>query len=408
MQPAPTVMGIAARRVWAAGAVAISAMFLLCGYEFVRSVSQSLFVQAYGAKSLPAVMALSPVGVLLMIYGYGRILSVAGSKRAILLTCLLAGLAILACHAAIRSGSRAATAVLYVLREAYIVLLVEQIWSFINSTVSVGEGRRLNGPVCGIASLGAIAGGLLVRRYAVALGSNDLLLFAAASLVPTGLTAALAYHLGGEPQPSADEAGGRLGHLGLRVLLRNATLRRLALLIALTQVVSTAVDLQFNRLVAVAIPGVDARTSWLGGFYGSMNGFSALFQFIVAPLLLRYASLRTVHLAVPAVHVGTCLLALAFPLLRTASAALMCFKVLDYSVFRAAKELLYIPLSYDARYRSKEIIDAFGYRFAKGVTSLGFMFAGAVNPVAYPVVALAALAGWIPTVRSLTRPRVGE
>jgi ATP:ADP antiporter, AAA family len=408
MRPAATIMGIEARRVWAAGAVAMSAMFLLCGYEFVRSVSQSLFVKAYGAESLPAVMALGPVGVLLMIYGYGRILSVTGAKRAILLSSLLTGLAILVCHAAIRGGSRAATAILYVLREAYIVLLVEQIWAFINSTVSVGEGRRLNGPVCGIASLGAIAGGLLVRRYAVALGSNDLLLFAALSLAPTGLMAALAYQLGGEPQPSEEEAGGRLGHLGLRVLLRNPTLRRLALLVALTQVVSTAVDLQFNRLVAAAIPGADERTAWLGGFYGALNGFSALFQFVVAPLLLRFASLRAVHLAVPAVHLGTCALALAFPLLLTASAALMCFKVLDYSVFRAAKELLYIPLSYDARYRAKEIIDAFGYRFAKGVTSLGFMFAGAVSPAAYPVVALAALLGWIPVVRGLTRPRAVE
>ena len=403
------LFGIPLRRIAAAAAIAFSASFLLCGYEFMRSVSQSLFIQAYGAGRLPVVMTLGPVGTLLMIYGYGRLLSLAGPKRTVILTSLLTGLAILACHAAIGSGSRMATGVVYVLREAYVVLLVEQVWSFINSTVSDGEGRRLNGPICGIASLGAIAGGYMVRQFAVAVGSNNLLVFAAFSLIPTGLLAALAYHFGGEPRAAETEAGGRQGHLGIRVLLRNPVLRRLALLIALTQVVSTAVDLQLNRLVASAIPLVDERTRWFGGFYATLNAFSAAFQFVVAPVLLRYASLRAVHLAIPAVHVGTCALALSFPTVLTVSAAYLCFKVLDYSVFRAAKELVYIPLSFDARYRSKEIIDAFGYRFAKGVASAGFAaaaLAGAVPLAIYPMVALAALAGWLPLAVGLTKEKV--
>ena len=54
----------------------------------------------------------------------------------------------------------------------------------------------------------------------------------------------------------------------------------------------------------------------------------------------------------------------------SAGLAYMAFKVIDYSVFRAAKELLYIPLSFDRRYRAKELIDVFGYRFGKGGMSL--------------------------------------
>lgn len=54
-------MGVRRDRVDAAAAIAVSAAFLLCGYEFVRSVSSSLFIHAYGAKNLPIVMALGPV-----------------------------------------------------------------------------------------------------------------------------------------------------------------------------------------------------------------------------------------------------------------------------------------------------------------------------------------------------------
>jgi AAA family ATP:ADP antiporter len=386
--------------------MAVAALFLLCGYEFIRSTSQSLFIGAYGARRLPIVMAMAPVFTLLIVYGYGRLLSRSGPRRALLLTCLLSAAVILGCQAAIQAGLRSATGVLYVFREAYIVLLIEQIWSFLNSTLPTAEGRKLNGPVCGIASLGAIAGGLLVHGFAVQLGSANLLMGAALSLIPTALAALLAYRIGGEPAPLPEEAGGRHGHLGLRLLAHSATLRRLAILIALTQVVAAVLDLQLSRQVELTITLTDERTRWFGGFYANLNVWSAAFQFVLAPLLLHYASLRLVHAAIPLVHVSTCLLALARPSLATAGAAYLAFKTLDYSLFRAAKELIYVPLSFDARYRAKEIIDAFVYRLAKGGASGALAVVGStvLVPLAgYPLIALVALAGWLPLAFLVTR-----
>ena len=393
-----TVYGMPADRLVAALAIALSASFLLCGYEFVRSVSQSLYIKAYSASQLPVVMTLAPVGTLLIIWGYGRLLSLVGARRAIILTSLLSGAVIFGCGEAIRAGSRVATGVLYVTREAYIVLLIEQVWAFINSTLVAFEGRKLNGPICGVASLGAIAGGLLVHGLAVRLGSVNLLVFAALSLVPTGLLAAWAYGVAGEPQPAPDEAGGRHGHLGLRELFHSRLLRNLAVLIMITQAVSALLDLQLSRVVEQVLPATDERTRWFGGFYAGLNGFSALFQFVGAPLLLSAVPLRAMHVGMPLVHIVLCAACLLHPGLWAAAVAYMTFKAFDYSVFRAAKELIYVPLSYDARYRAKELIDAFGYRFAKGAMSGALALAGrfAVLPVAVlPALALAALAGWV-------------
>ncbi len=402
-----SLAGIPRERLAAAALIAAAAATLLGGYEFIRSVSQSLFIGAYGSRNLPFVMALAPVGTLLMIYGYGRLLSRLGAQRAILLTCLFAALAILACHAAIRAGSKPATGVLYVLREAYIVVMVEQIWSFINSTLRAGESRKLNGAICGIASLGAIGGGWLVHLLATRLGSANLLILAAASFAPTGLCAACAYRRGGEPLPAPDEAGGRRGHLGARLLFRQRTLFCLALLIVATQVVSTVLDLQLSRFVEQALPDPDRRTHWFGGFYAGLNTGAAVFQFIVTPLLLHFAAPRRVHLGLPLIHLLACLAALLAPSLFTAALAYFVFKVLDYSVFRAAKELLYIPLSFDARYRSKELIDAFGYRLAKGGAA-GVLAAagrgGALPLASYPAIAILALLGWLALALRLTSP----
>ena len=410
-QQPPSESGRAARLL-AAVSIALSAAFLLAGYEFLRSASQSLYIGAYGAKNLPVAMALAPVGTLLFIWGYGWLLSVAGAARATVLTCLAAAAAMVACHAAMTAGSRLAVGLLYVLRESYIVLLVEQIWAFINSTLREREGRRLNGPICGVASLGAIGGGLAVQAWVRSVGSVNLVLFGALSLLPTALGAMAAYRAAGEPEPAPDEAHGRQGHLGLRVLWRDPLLRVLALVVIASQVVSTVFDLQLSRFVETALPVADERTRWFGSFYVGLNVGSALFLFVVAPLLLAVAPLRLVHTVIPLTHVTLAVTALVCPSLRSAAAALAVFKVLDYSVFRAAKELLYVPLSFDARYRAKALIDAFGYRFAKGGASAILAVAGRV--AAIPVAALAAVAAlasgvWLALVPGLRRrPHAGS
>ena len=392
----------------AAAAIGVSAAFLLAGYEFLRSASQSLYIGAYGASRLPVVMALAPVGTLLFIWGYGWLLSLAGARRAMVMTCLAAAAGIVACHAAIANGHRLAVALLYVLREGYIVLLVEQVWSFINSTVRTEEGEKLNGPICGIASLGAIGGGLMVKAWATTAGTVNLPLFAALSLVPTAILALIAYRCGGEPQPSAQEAHGRQGQLGFRLLFQNPLLRGLALVVICSQIVSTVLDLQLSYFVERFFSGQDERTRWFGGYYAALNGGSAVFQFVVTPLLLSFAPLRLIHLTVPAVHATLAALAWLFPSLRAASTALAAFKILDYSVFRGAKELLYVPLSFDARYRAKELIDAFGYRFAKGSASAALAVIGRflVVPVsAFAASSLTISICWFASVSLLFRPR---
>jgi len=45
-------------------------------------------------------------------------------------------------------------------------------------------------------------------------------------------------------------------------------------------------------------------------------------------------------------------------------------KSLTYSIFRSAKEILYIPLSYMEKYKGKSFIDMFIYRFSKAAIAL--------------------------------------
>lgn len=354
------------RIIFAALSISVAASFLLCGYEFIRAVSDSLFIEVYTAKNLSRAMVAVPPSVLLILYIYGRLLSWIGATRTLAVTSVLSGALILGCYIALLREIGFAAAIIYVFREAYIVIIIEQFWSFVNSTLTSKQAKIINGPFCAVASVGSVVGGMLVARWAEALGSEKLLLFAAGSLIPAAIFGIIAYTLAGEPQPTVAEEGGRRGHLGLKTFFSSKYLVFIGLLILSTQVISTVLELRFKGLVETEIPVTDTRTAYFGSFYAMLGAISAIMQLIVVPIALRFVSLKIIHIGIPIVHLFNGLVLTLKPSLRTSARAFLTFKALDYSLFRAAKELFYMPLSYDEKYRAKQIIDSFGYRFAKG------------------------------------------
>ena len=296
------------------------------------------------------------------------------------------------------------------LREAYIVLLIEQYWSFINSTLKSDQAKKINGPICGIASIGAIGGGMFVGRVSGWLSTEHLLLFAAFSLLPAASLSLLAHKLGGEPIPSSPDRQKGQGALALNLFRRNRTVLYIAMLVTLTQVIATVLELRFSGMLETAIPLMDKRTAYLGNFYAILNGAAFAFQFVVTPILLRYLPLRYVHFAIPILHLTTCIILFFHPSLLAGAGAYILFKALDYSVFRTGKEILYIPLPFDARYRAKEVIDAFIYRASKGITSgliasAAILF-GRLPGATYSAIAIVSATAWIYFAHLLTRNRI--
>ena len=189
-------------------------------------------------------------------------------------------------------GSCACDAFIYIFREAYIVLIIEQYWSLVNSTLSSNQARRINGPFCGIASLGAI--GRWASREAI--GRDDGFRVAASlcrrALFPAAVCSGFAYALAGEPKPSEEEAGGKKGHIGVELFLKSRYLVLIGLLILTTQTVSTVLDLRFNVLVEIERVNPDERTAFYGSFYAVLNTAALLLQFIAVPLILRFVHCR--------------------------------------------------------------------------------------------------------------------
>ena len=392
--------------LFAAFAISAAASFLLFGYEFIRAVSESLFIAAYTAENLPRVMAAVLPGLLLLLYIYGRLLSWLGATRTLAITSVLSGVLILGTYIALLNGIDFAAAIIYVFREAYIVIVLEQFWSFVNSTLTTKQAKTINGPFCAIASVGSVVGGLLVNRWAETLGSETLLLFTTASLIPAAIFGVIAYNLAGEPKPAVAEEGGRRGHLGVKTLFSSRYLVFIGLLILSTQVISTVLVIRFDGLVEKEILNTDTMTAYFGKFYAGLAAIAAVLQLIVVPIALRFVSIRIIHIGIPIVHLVNGLILTLTPSLRAGSRAFLMFKALDYSLFRAGKELFYMPLSYDERYRAKQIIDSFLYRSGKSGSASVIALIGVVVKTipgaVYSIAAMVASCIWGGLILNLT------
>ena len=367
--------------------MAVSAACLMSSYEFVRNTSNTLVKVEYGLTSLALIYAIMPLGVLALLFIYNKLLSYFGPQKTITISIIGSSLVILLCYFLHTMGIKASVVALMIFREAYIVLIVEQMWSFISSIVTLRKAKVFYSIVLSISTLGSVLGGWGVYYLAESLGTSTLLTVAALGLFPTALLAHLAYSNSTcIKTENKSQKTSTNNNLGASLFIKQPVLTGTLIIVITSQVYSTLVELAFQSSLHINIPDADAQTSASGLFFGYLSLTALLGQVFVAPLMLSKLPLYVIHFCIPGIH----FMALIFLLIRddlySAGLVFILFKSLDYSVFRAAKEILYLPLSFDARFRTKSLIDVFGYRASKGATSIGlslFQFKQGVLPVSF-------------------------
>jgi AAA family ATP:ADP antiporter len=239
------------------------------------------------------------------------------------------------------------------------VVLAEQFWSLANGTYRSEEGRRWYGFVGTGGLLGGVVGGLLAAfliRY-TPLQTPDLMLVAAALVcMVMGLTWAMERwgllqrtgETGSDPTVAMSAGGWRL-IAGSRYLMLIAA----ALLLA--QMISPLVEYQFLHIIEATYPEREARTAALSLFFSVMGAVSIAVNLVLTPLILNFMGVLSGLLVQP---------------LALAAVMKICDRGLSYSINRAAKELLYIPVEPMVMYQAKAWIDMFGYRLFKALGAL--------------------------------------
>ncbi len=160
------------------------------------------------------------------------------------------------------------------------------------------------------------------------------------------------------------------GDGGWRAILHHRYLVLIAALLLLAQMVEPLVEYQFMKVVESSILEREARTAYLGEFFSVLSGVAIAINLLITPLVHRWLGAVGGLLAQPtAVMLGS-LYYMSNATLAAGAFLKIADRGLSYSINRASKELLYVPIEPLLIFQAKAWIDMFGYRLFKVLGSI--------------------------------------
>jgi AAA family ATP:ADP antiporter len=343
---------------------------IILAYYLVKPASRSLFLEYADAAQLPYVWTASAALLLAMMPFYQRILRRFSRVNIVIGTCLLIVTLLVVFRLWMQMPGVEVAVGFYILVDIFSVVLVEQFWSLTNSVYRSAEGRRWYGLIASGGLLGGLIGGLVAGWLlkATPVTTADLLLVAAGIIaLMIALTLLLARHgLYHEHRQHAQlDSGAVTVGEGWRALHGNRYLALIALMLLLSQMAEPIVEYQFMHLVEEAYPEREARTAYLSNFLSVLSGIALLINLLVTPLVHRRLG-AIMGLMVQPLLLGASALVFAFQSrLQVGASMKIADRALSYSINRASRELLYVPVDPVTIYRAKAWIDMVGYRTFK-------------------------------------------
>lgn len=296
------------------------------------------------------------------------------------------------------------------------LMVIAQIWAFVNDVYTVEEGKRLFAIVGVGASLGAIAGSYATGQLVKVYGPYPFMLAAAALLLLcmllTNIVNAREKREVGPRLSEGDRAAAEpvKGRSGFALVFSDRYLLMIALLMLVYNLVNTTGEYILGKTVVnvftathgAAATGTMDEKKVVGEFYGNfftmVNVVSALIQAFLVSRILKHLGVRVALLFLPVVAmIGYG--AMAFlPILAFIRGVKVAENSIDYSLQNTTRNALYLPTSREAKYKAKQANDTFFVRFGD-VLSAGLVFAGTTwlgfTPKHFALANVALIAVWL-------------
>ncbi len=264
--------------------------------------------------------------------------------------------------------------------DVFIATSVTQFWIAVNDVVHPHQAKRIVGFLVSGGLLGGIAGTLLCWTLAKPLGTVNLLLVGMGILVLTLITINLIYshqeRLHGGPMPKSSLTPGKVGYLdSLKTVRGNSYLRTLAAVLSSAMIVAALVNYQFKIVIRAWLDDNDARTAFIGSFLFVVLLVSAMMHMLLTERVLRKFKIRIALVFAPLVLLFTSLSVFLIPaaglgLVIWAASLRGSDKFFDNTLTQAVRELLYIPIAANIKYKAKIFIDMFVNKLAAGFAAI--------------------------------------
>jgi AAA family ATP:ADP antiporter len=261
--------------------------------------------------------------------------------------------------------------------DIFIAMSVTQFWIAVNDALHPHQAKRLVGFLVTGGLVGGIGGALFAWGLSRVRPPHDLLLVGPVVLVLTIFAVNLVHgeqeRIRGGKGAEPVRAGTGIGYLeSLRTVRGDRYLRILAGVLASAVIVGQLVNYQFKFIVKAQPWDARARTSFLAIFFFGILVLSAFFHLFTTGRILRRFGIPLALLVAPLV-----LLLGTVPVFALSAAAVTTLagrswamgmrgadKMFDNTISQSVRELLYIPIPAEIKYKAKVFIDMFVNKFA--------------------------------------------
>ncbi|MFK8067512.1 MAG: Npt1/Npt2 family nucleotide transporter [Gammaproteobacteria bacterium] len=359
-------VGITRSLIWRASILFINFFLIILAYYHIKPASRSLFIEYLGADFLPYVWIGTAVTLGLLISYYHRLLEKCSRLNLVLGTLATFIAILLVFYTLFGQQSKITAAAFYIFVDIFSVVLVEQFWSLANSIYRVSDGKRWYGIVGTGGLLGGVFGGKMAKMWIDKGGyeTSDLLLFAVAILAVLVLLN-LVFGRIGVYDENTEKVKTTTFTEGWETLIKNRYLVLIATILMLSQIASPLVEYKFMSMVETHFTDLNQRTSFLSGFFANLGLIAIGINLFITPFVHKnFGTIAGLTLQ-PAFLLISTWGFYTYPSMLTAQIMKISDRGLAYSINRASRELLYVPLDPLQIYRAKAWIDMFGYRLFK-------------------------------------------
>lgn len=349
----------------------------MTSYNIIKPITRSEFISGLGADNLPYVQFAMGVMIGVIMQAYTRAIGGVPRRWMIPVTQVgMAGLLVLFWFLFTTIGADWVAVAFYVLALVLGILLISQFWTLANDVYDPRQAKRIFGFIGGGASLGGATGAGLTAFLVESVGTRTMILLSAAImgvclLIVTTIVRREQAAGRSDASKAAEEEGVSRSE-AFQLLRSSRHLQVISLVIAFGAIGAAIIEQQLNMAVA-EFKGA-GNTDAIAAFLGQITVYLSLAGFVI-----QVAFTSRIHRTL---GIGFALLVL--PISLGATAAIMLFnrvlwapslaRVLDtslrYTVDKTSREVLFLPLPTDLKYRAKPFVDVTMDRLSKGIGAL--------------------------------------
>ena len=290
------------------------------------------------------------------------------------------------------------------------LFIVSVFWSFMADIFNNDQARRLFGIIAAGGTAGALTGPVLTAALVTPLGPSNMLLISVAFLaVAVGCIHRIiawknsikADSVEAEYGPGAgrDQAIGGSILAGIRRVFSSSYLVGICLLILLYTTLATFLYFQQAQIIRARFDDPANRTALFAAMDFSVNFLTIVTQLLLTSRIVRKWGLSWTLALIPLLLGCGLLLLGMMPTLSILIAVQVLRRAGNYAVMRPAREMLYVVLGKEEKYKAKNFIDTVVYRGGDAVSAwayAGLKAAGlSLAAIAWVAVPLAGVWAWI-------------